>query len=60
MKPFNVNPALLKGEVILQARNVSKVYGSTTCTVLPGSASRSSFSSTAAFMARLIAAPAFW
>ncbi|WP_336698929.1 sugar ABC transporter ATP-binding protein [Pantoea dispersa] len=29
MKPFNVNPALLKGEVILQARNVSKVYGST-------------------------------
>ncbi|MCQ8227725.1 sugar ABC transporter ATP-binding protein [Pantoea trifolii] len=29
MKPFNLNPALLKGEVILQARNVSKVYGST-------------------------------
>lgn len=29
MSPFNVNPALLKGEVILEARNVSKVYGST-------------------------------
>ncbi|KNC11834.1 sugar ABC transporter ATP-binding protein [Pantoea sp. RIT-PI-b] len=29
MKPFNVNPALLKGEVILQARNISKIYGST-------------------------------
>ncbi|MBM0746152.1 MULTISPECIES: sugar ABC transporter ATP-binding protein [Pantoea] len=29
MKPFPVNPALLKGEVVLQARNVSKVYGST-------------------------------
>ena len=29
MKPFNVNPALLKGEVILEARQISKVYGST-------------------------------
>lgn len=29
MSPFNVNPALLRGEVILEARNVSKVYGST-------------------------------
>lgn len=29
MSPFNVNPALLKGEVILEARNVSKIYGST-------------------------------
>lgn len=29
MSPFNVNPALLKGEVILEARKVSKVYGST-------------------------------
>lgn len=29
MKPFTLNPALVKGEVILQARNVSKVYGST-------------------------------
>ena len=29
MRPFNVNPALLRGEVILEARNVSKVYGST-------------------------------
>ncbi|HAU5564703.1 sugar ABC transporter ATP-binding protein [Pantoea sp. JGM49] len=29
MKPFNVNPALLKGEVILEARNISKIYGST-------------------------------
>ncbi len=29
MKPFNVNPALLKGDVILEARNISKIYGST-------------------------------
>lgn len=29
MSQFKVNPALLKGEVILEARNISKVYGST-------------------------------
>lgn len=29
MKPLNLHPALLKGEIILSARNISKVYGST-------------------------------